>query len=63
MINSNSAIASTFRIAMDTFKVASDTYTLAQGYNCTCELMIMKLCTWYGTMQNAMMQCRQILVD
>jgi hypothetical protein len=48
---------------MDTFKVASDTYTLAQGYNYTCELMIMKLCTWYGTMQNAMMQCRQILVD
>jgi hypothetical protein len=51
------------KIVHDTFKIASDTYTLAQGYNCTCEFMIMKRCTWYGAMQNAMMQCRQIVVD
>jgi hypothetical protein len=50
------------RVVQDILKVASDTYTLAQGYNCTCEFMIMKWCTWYGAMQNAMMQCRQILV-
>jgi hypothetical protein len=43
MIDSNAAIASTFRVAMDTFKVASDAYTLAQCYNCTCELMIIKM--------------------
>jgi hypothetical protein len=30
------------KVVHDTFKVASDTYTLAQGYNCTCEFMIMK---------------------
>jgi hypothetical protein len=51
------------KVVQDTFKVASDTYTLAQGYKHTCELMIMKWCTWYGAMQNAMMQCRQILLD
>jgi hypothetical protein len=51
------------KIVQDTFKVASDTYTLAQGYKHTCELMIMKCCTWYGAVQNAMMQYRQILVD
>jgi hypothetical protein len=36
------------KVVHDTFKIASDTYTLSQGYNCTCELMIMKWCTWYG---------------
>jgi hypothetical protein len=50
-------------VVHDTFKVASDTYTLAQGYNYTCEFMIMKWCTWYGAMENAMTQCHQILVD
>jgi hypothetical protein len=29
-------------VVHDTFKVASDTYTLAQGYNYSCEFMIMK---------------------
>jgi hypothetical protein len=33
------------------FQVVMDTVTLAQGYNHTCELMIMKWCTWYGAMQ------------
>jgi hypothetical protein len=51
------------KVVHDTFKIASNTYTLAQGYNCTCELMNMKWCTWYGAMQNAMMQCHQLLVD
>jgi hypothetical protein len=51
------------KIVLDTFKGTSDTYTLAKGYKHTCELMIMKWCTWYDAMQNAMMQCRQILVD
>jgi replicative superfamily II helicase len=35
MVNSNAAITGTFKVVMDTA-------TLAQGYNCTCELMIMK---------------------
>jgi hypothetical protein len=51
------------KVVQDTFKVASGTYTLAQGYKHTYDLMIMKWCTWYGAMQNAMMQCYQILVD
>jgi Flp pilus assembly CpaE family ATPase len=51
------------KVVQDTFKVASDTYTLAQDYKHTCDLMIMKWCTWYGAMQNVMMQCHQILVD
>jgi hypothetical protein len=51
------------KIVQDTFKVASGTYTLAQGYRHTCEFMIIKWCTWYGAMQNVMMQCHQILVD
>jgi hypothetical protein len=51
------------KVVQDTFKVASGTYTLAQGYRHTGEFMIMKWCTWYCAMQNAMMQCRQILVD
>jgi hypothetical protein len=38
------------KAVQDTFKVASDSYTLAQGYKYTCELMIMKWCTWYGAM-------------
>jgi predicted transcriptional regulator len=51
------------KVVHDTFNIASDSYTLAQGYKHTCELMIMKWCTWYGAMQNAMMQYRQNVVD
>jgi hypothetical protein len=51
------------KVVQDTFKDASDTYTLAQGYNCTFEFMIMKWCTCHGAMENTMMQCHQILVD
>jgi hypothetical protein len=51
------------KVVHDTLKIASDIYTIAQGYNYTCEFMIMKWCIWFGAMQNAMMQCRQILVD
>jgi hypothetical protein len=36
------------KVVHDTFKIPSDTYTLGQGYNYTCELMIIKWCIWYG---------------
>jgi hypothetical protein len=56
MIDSNTPITGTFKVVMATI-------TIAQGYNRTCELMIMKWCTWYGAMWNAIMQYREILVD
>jgi hypothetical protein len=39
------------RAIKDTFKVVLDTFTLSQGYKCTCELMLMRWCIWYGAIQ------------